>query len=195
MPPPSPRYPNYVLGVLFVVYVSNFIDRQILTILVQPIKQEFGASDTQMGFLTGFAFALFYTVAGIPIARWADLGNRRSIIAMGLTVWSGMTALSGLAQSFFQLALARPPRSPSVINVFEHAAGYFSKGLSKGEKAYYRSMLKKYRAGQVPVSAVSSVLRAWIVRFEEDYLLPQTFFEPYPEPLMSLSDSGKGREV
>jgi predicted MFS family arabinose efflux permease len=107
MPPHSSRYPNYVLGILFLVYVSNFIDRQILTILVEPIKQEFDASDTQMGFLTGFAFALFYTFAGLPIARWADLGNRRSIIAMGLTVWSAMTALSGLAQSFFQLALAR----------------------------------------------------------------------------------------
>jgi uncharacterized protein YbgA (DUF1722 family) len=98
-------------------------------------------------------------------------------------------------EEHFQLALARPPRSNSVINVFEHAAGYFSKELTKGEKAYYRSMLKKYREGQVPVSAVSSVLRAWIVRFEQEYLLPQTFFEPYPVPLMSLSDSGKGREV
>ncbi|UCC84192.1 MAG: DUF523 and DUF1722 domain-containing protein [Gemmatimonadota bacterium] len=101
----------------------------------------------------------------------------------------------GSYEEHFQLALARPPRSNSVINVFEHAAGYFSKELTKGEKAYYRSMLKKYRERQVPVSAVSSVLRAWIVRFEQEYLLPQTFFEPYPEPLMSLSDSGKGREV
>ena len=107
MPAASSRYPNYVLGLLFVVYVSNFIDRQILAILVEPIKEEFGASDTEMGFLTGFAFAVFYTFAGIPIARWADLGNRRSIIALGLTVWSAMTALSGLAGSFFQLALAR----------------------------------------------------------------------------------------
>jgi uncharacterized protein YbgA (DUF1722 family)/uncharacterized protein YbbK (DUF523 family) len=103
--------------------------------------------------------------------------------------------VAGAYEEHFQLALARPPRSNSVINVFEHAAGYFSKGLSKGEKAYYRSMLKKYREGQVPVSAVSSVLRAWIVRFEEEYLLPQTFFEPYPAELMSLSDSGKGREA
>lgn len=98
-------------------------------------------------------------------------------------------------EEHFQLALARPPRSNSVINVFEHAAGYFSKGLTKREKAYYRSALKKYRDRQVPVSAVSSILRAWIVRFEEEYLLPQTFFEPYPVPLMSLSDSGKGREI
>ena len=105
--PVSPRYANYVLGLLFVVYVFNFIDRQILSILLEAIKKDLGASDTQMGILSGLAFALFYTFAGIPIARWADRGTRRSIIALGLAVWSAMTALSGLARSFPQLALAR----------------------------------------------------------------------------------------
>ncbi|MEM9174762.1 MAG: MFS transporter [Myxococcota bacterium] len=103
----SRGYANYVLGILFLVYVMNFVDRQILSILVQPIKESLGASDTQMGFLTGFAFAIFYTTFGIPLARWADHGVRRSIIAMGLTVWSAMTGLCGFAQSFVQLALAR----------------------------------------------------------------------------------------
>ena len=103
----SPAYSRYVLGVLFFVYVFNFVDRQILSILIDPIKEELGASDTQMGFLTGFAFAIFYTGFGIPIARWADRGVRRSIIAIGLTVWSVMTALCGLAQNFVHLALAR----------------------------------------------------------------------------------------
>jgi predicted MFS family arabinose efflux permease len=103
----SPGYANYVLFVLFVVYVFNFVDRQILSILIDPIKTDLGASDTQMGFLTGFAFAVFYTVAGIPIARWADHGVRRNLIALGLTVWSAMTALSGAAQSYLHLALAR----------------------------------------------------------------------------------------
>lgn len=101
------RYARYVLGVLFLVSVVNFIDRQILSILLDPIKAELGASDTQMGFLTGFAFAIFYTGFGIPIARWADRGTRRSIIALGLTLWSLMTAACGLAQSFAQLAVAR----------------------------------------------------------------------------------------
>ena len=100
-------YRNYVLSVLFTVYVFNFIDRQILAILLDPIKAELGASDTQMGFLTGFAFAVFYTVAGIPLARLADRSSRRNLIAIGLTVWSGMTALSGLARSFASLAAAR----------------------------------------------------------------------------------------
>ena len=103
----TPGYANYVLGLLFFVYVFNFIDRQILAILLEAIKRDLGASDTAMGILSGFAFAVFYTFAGIPIARWADRGSRRSIIALGLGVWSAMTAASGLAQSFVQLALAR----------------------------------------------------------------------------------------
>jgi MFS family permease len=103
----SPRYASYVLGVLFTVYVINFIDRQVLSVFIGPIKAEFGVSDTKMGLLVGFAFALFYTFAGIPIARWADRGNRRSIIAIGLAVWSAMTVASGLARNFAQLALAR----------------------------------------------------------------------------------------
>jgi len=103
----SPGYANYVLGVLFTVYVINFIDRQVLAVFIGPIKEEFGVSDTAMGLLVGFAFALFYTFAGIPIARWADRGNRRSIIAIGLTVWSAMTVACGLTRSFLQLALAR----------------------------------------------------------------------------------------
>ncbi len=105
--PASCGYANYVLGVLFLVYVFNFVDRQILAILLEDIKAELGVSDTAMGFLTGMAFALFYTVAGIPIARWADLGVRRSVIALGLVVWSAMTAVSGLVQNFIQLAIAR----------------------------------------------------------------------------------------
>ncbi len=104
---PSSAYANYVLGVLFLVYVFNFIDRQILSILLEDIKQDLGVSDTAMGFLTGIAFALFYTVAGIPIARWADVGVRRSIIALGLVIWSAMTAMSGLVRSFGELVAAR----------------------------------------------------------------------------------------
>ena len=93
----SPGYSNYVLSVLFFVYVFNLLDRNILAILLEPIKEELGASDTAMGFLTGFAFAVFYSFAGIPIARLADRGVRRSIIAAGLAGWSVMTALCGRA--------------------------------------------------------------------------------------------------
>lgn len=104
---PSRAYSAYVLGLLFVVYVFNFVDRQVLAILIGPIQQELGVSDTAMGLLAGPAFALFYTAAGVPIARWADRGSRRNVIALSLLVWSGMTALCGFARSYAHLALAR----------------------------------------------------------------------------------------
>ena len=104
---PSPAYANYVLAVLFIAYVFNFVDRQIISILLQPIKEDLGVSDSAMGFLTGTAFALFYAPLGIPIARLADTRVRRTIIAIGTALWSAMTAASGLAQNFAQMALAR----------------------------------------------------------------------------------------
>ncbi len=100
-------YARYVLGLLSLVYVVSFIDRQILAMLMEPIKQEFQVSDTAMGLLTGFAFVLFYTLAGIPIARLADRASRKRIIAASLAVWSVMTAASGLVGSFAQLAIVR----------------------------------------------------------------------------------------
>ncbi len=78
-----------------------------MTILLEPIKEEFGASDTAMGFLTGFAFALFYATLGIPVARLADRWSRRNVIAISITLWSGMTALCAAAGTFTQLALLR----------------------------------------------------------------------------------------
>lgn len=103
----TPAYRNYALGLLVVVYVFNFIDRSILGILVEPIKQDLGVNDTMMGFLGGIAFATFYTFLGIPIARMADKGSRRNVLAVCLALWSGATALCGFAQSFFQLLAAR----------------------------------------------------------------------------------------
>jgi predicted MFS family arabinose efflux permease len=98
---------HYALGILVVVYTFNFIDRQILSILLEPVKSELGLSDTAMGMLTGFAFAMFYATLGIPIARFADRTNRRNLIAGALAIWSVFTALSGLAQNFWHLLAAR----------------------------------------------------------------------------------------
>ncbi|MFN3863508.1 MAG: spinster family MFS transporter [Erythrobacter sp.] len=97
------------LWILLTVYVFNFIDRQIVNILAEPIARDLSLSDTQIGLMTGLAFALFYTVLGIPIARFADRGttSRPKLIAVALAVWSAMTALCGLAQNFVQLLLAR----------------------------------------------------------------------------------------
>jgi predicted MFS family arabinose efflux permease len=103
----SPAARRYALSVLVVVYTFNFIDRQILSILLEPIKQDLGLSDTQLGLLAGFAFAAFYATLGIPIARYADRSNRRNLISLALAVWSGMTALSGFAQNFWHLLVAR----------------------------------------------------------------------------------------
>lgn len=102
---PSNRFA--VLGLLFVVYSFNFVDRQILGILAQPIKAELMLSDTQLGLLGGLAFALFYTGLGIPIAWLADRTSRTWIMTVALTVWSGFTAVCGLATNFLQLFLAR----------------------------------------------------------------------------------------
>ena len=97
------------LWILLAVYVFNFIDRQIVNILAEPIARDLQLSDTQIGLMTGLAFALFYTVLGIPIARFADrpATNRPRLIAVALALWSAMTALCGLAQNFWQLLLAR----------------------------------------------------------------------------------------
>jgi len=100
-------YAWYVLGVLFLLYVIAYVDRQVMSVLLQPIKQEFGVSDTAMGLLTGVAFAIFYFLFGIPIARWSDRGVRRSIIALAVGFWSAMTALTGVAQSYAHLLLLR----------------------------------------------------------------------------------------
>ncbi len=103
----SAGYKRFVLVMLTIVYAFNFIDRQILVILQEPIKADMGLSDAQLGLLSGFTFAVIYVTAGIPIAYWADRSNRRNIVCMALTVWSGMTALSGLATNYGQLLLAR----------------------------------------------------------------------------------------
>jgi MFS family permease len=112
------------------VYVVNFLDRQVIAILLQAIKEDLGVSDAALGFLSGIAFAALYSVLGVPIARFADRGVRRSLIAVALAVWSGMTALQGLATSFFWLALARigvgvgeagcsPPAHSMIADLFE----------------------------------------------------------------------------
>ena len=100
-------YANYVLGVLVLVYVVNFLDRQIITILAEDIKADLGVSDAQIGFLYGTAFAVFYAIFGIPLGRLADVWSRRTLIATGLGFWSLMTGFSGLARGFGGLAAAR----------------------------------------------------------------------------------------
>lgn len=104
---PDLKYAWYVVAVLTVIYIFNFVDRQILALMVDPIKADLGISDTQMGLLMGIAFAVFYTFCGLPLGRVADRYSRRGLIAAGLLAWSAMTAICGLARNFVQLLLAR----------------------------------------------------------------------------------------
>ncbi len=138
----------YALGLLTIVYSFNFIDRQLLAILQESIKADLDLSDSQLGLLTGFAFAVFYVTAGIPIARWADRANRRNIVALSLFIWSFMTALSGYVQNFTHLLFARigvgvgeaggsPPSHSIISDIFPPnrratAIGFYSMGVSIG---------------------------------------------------------------
>lgn len=143
-----PAYRYYVLVLLTLVYTFNFIDRQLLAILQESIKADLLLSDSQLGLLTGFAFAVFYVTAGIPIARWADNANRRNIVALAIGTWSFMTAISGAVQNYTQLLLARvgvgvgeaggsPPSHSIISDIFppERRAGalsFYSMGVNFG---------------------------------------------------------------
>lgn len=104
---PASGYSWYVLGVLVVVYILNFIDRQILSILAVDIKRDLELTDGQLGFLGGAAFAVFYALFGVPLGRLADRWHRVRLLTIGLVLWSTMTALSGFARNYAQLSLAR----------------------------------------------------------------------------------------
>jgi len=106
-PPPNVSYAWYTVGVLTLAYTCSYIDRSILSLMVGPVRSDLGLSDTQFSLLHGLAFAIFYTIMGVPIARLADSGNRKRIIAMGIFLWSLMTAACGLCRNFWQLFLAR----------------------------------------------------------------------------------------
>lgn len=139
---------RYALVILAVVYMFNFVDRQILAILLPAIRDEFGVADVWLGFLTGTAFAMFYVILGIPVARYADRHNRRSLIALAVALWSGMTALCGVAANFVQLALARvgvgvgeagcsPPAHSMIADLYppeqrSTAMGVYTIGISAG---------------------------------------------------------------
>jgi predicted MFS family arabinose efflux permease len=127
-----PSYRYLVLGILTATYVSNFVDRQVINVLASYIIEDLQISDGQFGMLSGLAFACIYTTLGIPIARWADIGNRRNIIAISVGIWSVMTAACGAAQNFTQLFLARfgvgigeaggsPPAHSIVSDIFPAA--------------------------------------------------------------------------
>ena len=104
---PSGNYLGVVVAILFLVNFVNYMDRMVLSVVIEPIRHELGLSDLQIGLLTGFAFAIFYGTAGLGISWLADRYNRKRIIAISLLAWSLMTAITGAAQNFWHLFLAR----------------------------------------------------------------------------------------
>lgn len=142
----------------------------------------------RMGRLVQFHTSHKYLLMAYHQGRLRELGR---IVANG----SGRPfdeVAAGYREGFAQ-ALMRSPRYTSVINVLQHAVGHLSERLNRDEKAFFGAVLEDYRAGRIPVSAAIMPVRTWAVRFQVGYLLQQSFFRPYPEALMSVTDSGKGR--
>lgn len=199
----SKKVRNYALGLLTIGYCFNFIDRQLLSILQEAIKVDLDLSDGQLGLLTGFAFAMFYVSAGIPIARWADRGNRKNIVSLAIGIWSLMTAVSGLAQNYLQLFLARvgvgigeaggsPPSHSIISDIFPAekratAISIYSTGVNVGILFGFLlgGWLNEFFGWRVAFAVVGlpGLLIALVIRYT------------IKEPIRGLSDGKKVEEV
>lgn len=169
VPLPGAGYRAYVLFILVVVYTFNFIDRQILSILAVPIKAELGLSDTQIGLMSGLAFALFYATLGVPIAILADRSSRVRIMAIALSLWSAMTAVCGLAQNFGQLFLARlgvgVGEAGGVAPAYALIADYFPKEERGRALAIYSLGIPVGSALGIILGGILAELLDWRVAF------------------------------
>jgi MFS family permease len=164
---PSRGYANYVLGVLVVVYVFNFVDRQIISILAEDIKRDLDIGDGELGFLYGTAFGVFYALFGIPLGRLADNWNRVRLMTVGLSLWSAMTAFSGLSKNLGQLAVARmgvgigeATASPCAYSLI---SDYFPKEKRASALAIYSSGL--YIGGGVSLFIGGLIVERWNAAF------------------------------
>lgn len=166
---PVPAYSWYALGVLVLVYVLNFIDRQILSILANDIKADLGVDDAYLGFLYGTAFAIFYALFGIPLGRLADSWKRVRLMTLGLTLWSAMTALSGFAKDAGQLTVARigvgvgeATASPSAYSLI---SDWFPARLRATALAVYSSGL--YIGGGISLAIGGMIVDRWNLVFPD----------------------------
>lgn len=160
---PGPRYAWYVLSVLVIVYVLNFVDRQIISILANDIKRDLGLTDADLGFLYGTAFGVFYSLFGIPLGKLADSWNRTRLLTLGLSLWSVMTAVSGLARNGAMLAGARigvgigeATASPSAYSLL---SDWFPKEKRATALAIYSSGL--YLGGGLSLLIGGQVVERW----------------------------------
>ena len=199
----EPQVRNYALGILTLVYTFNFIDRQLLSILQEAIKTELLLTDAQLGLLTGFAFAMFYVTAGVPIARLADRNNRRNIVAASVGLWSFMTAISGFVQNYSQLLLARigvgigeaggsPPSHSIVSDIFPKeqrasALSFYSTGVNLGIMFgfLFGGWLNEFFGWRIAflVIGVPGIILAGIV------------FATVPEPIRGLLENKKASDT
>ena len=156
-------YAWYALFVLVLVYIVNFIDRQILSILAEDIKRDLGLEDAQIGFLYGTAFAVFYALFGIPLGRLADSWYRGRLMAMGLALWSSMTALSGFANSFGMLAVARIGVGIGEASASPAAYSMISDSFPKEKRATALSIYSSglYIGGALSLPIGGFVLSRW----------------------------------
>jgi MFS family permease len=182
------RRRTLTLLLLTLTYFFSYMDRQILSILLEPIRADLKLTDTQLGLLSGFAFAIFYATLGIPVARLADRGNRRNIVAVSLAVWSFFTAVCGFAQNFLQLLLARigvgigeagssPPSHSMIADLYppERRAGamaIYTSGvvlgggfgtMIGGTLAYYYGWREAIVAVGVPGILLAVIVRLFVV--------------------------------
>ena len=158
---PSPRYAWYVVFVLMLCYTFSFVDRQIMAFLVGSIKQDLQINDTQMGLLGGLAFAVLYTLLGLPMGRLADTRSRRAIIAVGVVFWSAMTALCSLARSFSSLFAARVGVGIGEATLAPAAFSLISDYFPKGKMA---RALSVYAMGILIGSGMASILGGVVVQ-------------------------------
>lgn len=219
-PYPNPAYAWYVLVILFIAYTVAYIDRQIMALLIEPIKRDLQISDTEVSLLIGFAFVIFYTFAGIPIGRLADKRNRRMIIAVGIFCWSLLTAVCGLARNFGQLFLARvgvgvgeaclsPAAYSLIADYFPKskrgmAISFYSMGIYVGAGLAYivgGFLVQLTSKSQEFVLPVIGQLHAWQLTFFLVGIpgllivaLMTTVKEPYRREILDLG-SGTGSEA
>ena len=195
-------YRYYVLIMITVVSMINIADRLIMSILMHDIKADFQLSDTQVGLLVGLAFALFYALMSFPIARWADIGNRKNILSLAVVLWSGMTALCGMAVGFYSLFLARlgvgvgeaggSPPSYSLI------ADYFKPSERARANGVYMVGAALGTGGGLIIGGILGEMIGWrktfLVLGIPGVLLGILFFFTIKEPQRGRLDAGEAKD-
>jgi MFS family permease len=154
-------YRNYLLTILMVILAFNYVDRLALAVVLQDIKVEFSVSDTQLGLLSGIAFALFYSLMGLPIARWADRGNRVIIITVTTLLWSVAVALCGVAGSFLQLLLIRVGVAVGEAGCIPPAHSLIADYFTREERP--RAVARYMQGGPLSV-VIGYCLAGWLVQ-------------------------------